>query len=334
MLDASPRRQRVDARAAACRGRCRTVTVRSSVTMSPPAKIPGRPVIMSASTAIDAARRPPARRPRRAARGRPPGRGPARRASASSSSSLPGRLREAVGVELHPLEHAGVPSSHAADRRQPAAATPSSRPPRLLDRGRASARGCGGRRRSPPRRPAAGRSAPRRSPCCRRRRPRRGGPSSGGSPSSMLCSSDTASRTRAASPAGMSARRPTLRADGQEGGVEPAVRRAPASSVARPSRPSSRRPRPVAGSAAISASSDVAGQPVRRDAVAHHAAGRRPGLADRDRVTAPEPGGRRPTGRPARRRPRAPACRSGRRARPAVQPSRGSPRRRGTARRR
>ena len=132
-----------------------TVTVRSAGTMSPPAKIPGWPVIMFGPTCDDAVLDLDARRRRRAARGRPPGRARAR----ASRPRAPRARRSAAGSRVSSssiLSSTSLPSVGVLDRRQPLHHHALLlAPPRPRSRGRASGRGCAGRRRSP-------RSAPRR----------------------------------------------------------------------------------------------------------------------------------------------------------------------------
>ncbi len=94
-----------------------TVTVRSAGTMSPPAKIPAWPVIIRSSTFTtpSSTSRPgtPSSSDRSASWP-----SASTSESASSSSSLAGRLREAALVELHPLDHE-LARVGVLDRREP-----------------------------------------------------------------------------------------------------------------------------------------------------------------------------------------------------------------------
>ena len=205
----------------------------------------------------------------------------------------PGRLREAGLVQLHRLD-LQLRAVEGRDRPQPV-------DPHalalgvlgLLERARASARGCAGRRSAPRRRPAGGRRGPRPSRCSRRRRPRRGARSPAARRTPRCAG--TTPRPRSAPrrgpgcrPAWTGARRPRRR------------RRRSRPPAARPRgpRPGGRRSirTPSAAIRLNLAAEHVARHPVRRDAVAHHPAGLGARVADLDLVAEPGQmvGGRQP----------------------------------------
>ena len=136
-----------------CRGRRRPSRCARPGTMSPPAKIPGWPVIMfgptfttPSSTSIPGT---PSSSERSASWP-----SASTSESASSSSSSPVGCGKPGLVELHLLEHE-LALVGLLDRREPLHHHALLlAPPRPRSRARASARACAGRRRSPPRRPS------------------------------------------------------------------------------------------------------------------------------------------------------------------------------------
>ena len=220
----------------------------------------------------------------------------------------PGRLREPRIVELHHLD-LQLLALKRLDRPQPVDphALPLGVLRLLLVRGHLLAGAAVDDQRLLAR-PGGAPSAPRPSPCSRRRRPRRDARSPGRSPTPPRAGTTRHPRSARRPPAGISTRFDRCAPTATNTASKPPSRRSASRSVTRwlPVNLDAQRPDPLDLPA-----EHVAGHPVGRDPVAHHARParrRRRGSRPRDQPRQVV-GGRQPAR--ARRRSPAPACRCG-----------------------